>query len=244
MTDQRTPVRSYSTNFELDEDPISEGGMWLNGRKDGIDWIDVISKNGEAFGAVSRMGVAGAPRRAGQPRVRGSRPDRRLRRSDRGAHGRMGQEPARQGHGLQPEPDGRLLPGSPDPPAPHDDAEQLHRLRGVLALPQDRGRLRGDRALGRRDRRLVTSLQRRVGAEYGVEDGDVIEATIEGNVLKGFINGVEVISADDDATTRARRASASTSASATPTSTTDSRRSRSTPTTTERSARARARTGA
>ena len=31
--------------------------MWLNGRKDGIDWIDVISKNGECFGAVSRMGV-------------------------------------------------------------------------------------------------------------------------------------------------------------------------------------------
>jgi hypothetical protein len=57
MTDQRKPVRSYSTNFELDEDPISEGGMWLNGRKDGIDWIDVISKNGEAFGAVSRMGI-------------------------------------------------------------------------------------------------------------------------------------------------------------------------------------------
>ena len=42
MTDQRIPVRSYSTNFELDENPISEGGMWLNGRKDGIDWIDVI----------------------------------------------------------------------------------------------------------------------------------------------------------------------------------------------------------
>ena len=50
-----TLVRSYSTDFEHDEDPISEGGMWLNGRKDGIDWIDVISKNGECFGAVSRM---------------------------------------------------------------------------------------------------------------------------------------------------------------------------------------------
>src|SRR5712691_6277374 len=57
MADQR-PVRSYVTNFELDEDPISEGGMWLNGRKDGIDWIDVISGNGVAYGAVSRMGVA------------------------------------------------------------------------------------------------------------------------------------------------------------------------------------------
>ena len=60
MTDHAprgTLVRSYSTDFELDEDPISEGGMWLNGCKDGIDWINVISRNGECYGAVSRMGV-------------------------------------------------------------------------------------------------------------------------------------------------------------------------------------------
>ena len=43
-----------------------------------------------------------------------------------------------------------------------------------------------------------TSLQRRVGPQYGVKDGDLVEATIVGNVLKGFINGVEVISATDD----------------------------------------------
>ena len=35
-------------------------------------------------------------------------------------------------------------------------------------------------------------------SNIGVEDGDLIEATIEGNVLKGFINGVEMISAVDD----------------------------------------------
>ena len=43
-----------------------------------------------------------------------------------------------------------------------------------------------------------TSLARHVGAEFGVKDGDVVEATIEGDVLKGYINGVEVISATDD----------------------------------------------
>ena len=51
------PVRSYSTDFERDENPISEGGMWLNGRKDGIDWIDVVSKDGVGYGEASRMGV-------------------------------------------------------------------------------------------------------------------------------------------------------------------------------------------
>ena len=43
-----------------------------------------------------------------------------------------------------------------------------------------------------------TSLQRREGPEYGVKDGDVIEATIEGNVIKGFINGEEKITVTDD----------------------------------------------
>jgi hypothetical protein len=43
-----------------------------------------------------------------------------------------------------------------------------------------------------------TSLQRHTGAQYGVEDGDVIEATIDGDAIKGFINGVEVISVTDD----------------------------------------------
>ena len=43
-----------------------------------------------------------------------------------------------------------------------------------------------------------TSLRKLIGPQYGVKDGDVIEATVHGNVLKGFINGVEVISATDD----------------------------------------------
>src|SRR5215467_5460333 len=46
--------RSYTTRFPLDEDPISEGGKWVNGGKDGIDWYNVITKNGVAYGAVSR----------------------------------------------------------------------------------------------------------------------------------------------------------------------------------------------
>src|SRR5262249_26630003 len=53
-TDQRQPKRSYSTRFQLDEDPISEGGKWINGGNDGIDWFNVITKNGVAYGAVTQ----------------------------------------------------------------------------------------------------------------------------------------------------------------------------------------------
>src|SRR5207248_8886389 len=55
---ERVAVRSYSTDFELDETPISEGGMWLNGRKDGVDWADVVAKGGVAYGGETRMDVA------------------------------------------------------------------------------------------------------------------------------------------------------------------------------------------
>jgi hypothetical protein len=43
-----------------------------------------------------------------------------------------------------------------------------------------------------------TSLKKHTGAQYGVKDGDQVEATISGNVIKGYVNGVEVISATDN----------------------------------------------
>ena len=81
------------------------------------------------------------------------------------------------------------------------------------------------------------SLARRVGYEFGVESGDVIEATIIGNVIKGYINGVEMITATDD--TYARRGAGSRlqlRRRRTPTSTTGSRISKWRRTTTEKDA--------
>ena len=53
MTDHApkgTLVRSYSTDFEPDENPVSEGGIWINGLKEGIDWADCIVQNGRIHG--------------------------------------------------------------------------------------------------------------------------------------------------------------------------------------------------
>jgi len=41
---------TYTTNFPLTEDPISEGGKWINGKKDGVDWANVRTTPGFAFG--------------------------------------------------------------------------------------------------------------------------------------------------------------------------------------------------
>jgi hypothetical protein len=44
---------SYSTNFPLTENPISEGGRWINGASVGLDWKNCQTTPGLAFGTQS-----------------------------------------------------------------------------------------------------------------------------------------------------------------------------------------------
>jgi len=44
---------SYTTNFSLTENPISEGGKWISGKATGLDWSDVRTTPGFAFGTQS-----------------------------------------------------------------------------------------------------------------------------------------------------------------------------------------------
>ena len=46
----RSP-RVYATSFSADEVPVSEQGQWVNGRAVGLDWKDVSTRSGVAFGA-------------------------------------------------------------------------------------------------------------------------------------------------------------------------------------------------
>jgi hypothetical protein len=41
------PSRTYSTNFSLAESPISEGGIWINGSTTGLDWGYVSTTAGQ-----------------------------------------------------------------------------------------------------------------------------------------------------------------------------------------------------
>src|ERR1700751_2175310 len=51
-------ARSYATRFTADESPIAEGGVWLNGRDDGIDWANILTEDGLAHGESIPMVVA------------------------------------------------------------------------------------------------------------------------------------------------------------------------------------------
>jgi hypothetical protein len=45
--------KSYTTSFSLAEDPLSEGENWINGGTAGLDWANVQTVPGLAFGAQS-----------------------------------------------------------------------------------------------------------------------------------------------------------------------------------------------
>ena len=52
---------TYSTSFPSTENPISEGGKWVNGKTVGVDWNDVKTTPGKAFASIL-SGFNGASR--------------------------------------------------------------------------------------------------------------------------------------------------------------------------------------
>jgi hypothetical protein len=163
------PVRSYTTRFQHDEDPISEGG------KDGIDWYNVVTRNGVAHGTVSK-GAYTDPT-ALLAGTWGKNQTVKARVFSRSQTEKYYQEvEIRLRSTLSP-----------------------HRCTGYevfwrcLKTPNAYAEIvRWNGKVGD-----WTPLKKHTGAQFGVKDGDLVEATIVGNVIKGYVNGVEVISTTD-----------------------------------------------
>ena len=51
-------AQRYTTNFPLTENPISEGGEWINGGVVGLDWTNLSTTPGFTFG--TQPGTAGS----------------------------------------------------------------------------------------------------------------------------------------------------------------------------------------
>lgn len=192
--------RSYSTRFERDENPISEGGMWLNGKTDGIDWADVITKDGRAYGAVTRMAVA--EKRVEQATLGAGVSGTSLPEGDyddptavlagdwgRNQHVKARVFSERPTNEYFQEVEIRLR--SEIRPNWCSGYEVFWRClkteEGYAEIVRWNGKV-GD----------FTSLNKLIGAEYGVKDGDEVEAHIVGGHISGIVNGREVISATDD----------------------------------------------
>ena len=196
---KKTPVRSYKTEFKKNETPISEGGLWLNGRKDGIDWCDVLVKDGVAFGEVSRNQVA----------------ERRAEQATLGAGAATGaavgdyDDPTAVLTGQWgPNQYGKVKVFSRNQTDKYFQEVQI-RLRHNMkpnfcngyevffrVLDTDAGYaeiVRWNGPVGG-----WTSLKKLIGKKFGVKDGAIIEASIVGSVITGYLNGVEMISVVDD----------------------------------------------
>jgi hypothetical protein len=193
-------VRSYSTRFQLNENPISESGMWLSGKRDGIDFADVVTSNGLARGGATRMAVA--ERRVEQGNLESSTPGAAVPEGDyddpaavlTGTWGRNQHAKA------------RVFSRNPT----EDYFQEVEiRLRSTITphsstgyevfwrcLKTDTGYAEIVRWNGKVGD--WTSLARKQGPQFGVQDGDLVEATMVGNVIRSFINGVEVLSVTDD----------------------------------------------
>jgi hypothetical protein len=196
MTD-RTPVRSYTTNFEVDEDPISENGMWLNGKKDAIDFSDCVVSNGFVHGGPSRM--QNLEKRSEQGN---------LGEEDEAPVGDYDDPTAVLTGEWGPNQHGKATAHVENPTEEWFQEVQI-RLRHTLKPNSISGYeiffrcLKGELGYAEivRWNGAVgdwTSLQRQEGPEFGVGHGDVIEATIEGDVITGYINGEAKITATDD----------------------------------------------
>jgi len=170
-----TTSRTYTTDFPLAENPISEGGKWINGAAVGLDWSNVQTTHGLAFD------VSGAGYNDGTALLAGSwGPDQTVQvtvhctnqssaiyqeveirlRSSLSAHVATGYEV-----------NARCLRGDP--------ASYLYIVRWNGPF--------GD----------FTTLAGATGAQYGVTDGDVLKATIIGQVITVYVNGNQMMTFTD-----------------------------------------------
>jgi len=167
--------RSYATAFPLTENPISEGGNWINGQTDGLDWHDMSTTPGLAIGHQS-----GASYTDGTALLTGT---------------------------WGPTQTVEAVVQAVNPKDSCYQEVEL-RLRSALTPHSCTGYEISFKATKTSSAYLIivrwngpvgdfTYLVNTSGAQYGVTEGDVVKATIVGDVITAYLNGVEVGTATD-----------------------------------------------
>jgi hypothetical protein len=171
------PARSYATRFPRDESSLSEGGLWTGGQTSGLDWCDVATVSGLAYGlevtdrrryddAVALLTGPWAPNQTVQATVHCEHPN-----------GKAWEEVEL-----------RLRSSL----APHVATGYEINFRCLKTKDAYSEIVRWDGPVTK-----FTYLSQHTGARFGVVDGDVVKATIVGNVITVFLNGVEINRATD-----------------------------------------------
>jgi chitodextrinase len=159
----------YSTTFPLTENPISEGGNWINGKANGIDWGDVQTTPGLAFGTNS-----------------GGYADSTALLSGNWGPNQMAQatvHSVNQTDSLYEEVELRLRSTI----SAHSNTGYEINFRCSKTANAYSQVVRWNGPLGN-----FTYLMSNGGAQYGVTNKDVVKATMIGNVITVYINGVQI----------------------------------------------------
>lgn len=172
---------SYTTNFAETEQRLSERGKWITGKSSGIDWADVRTGIGLAYGTEPGDEKGDAAYDDSTALLTGT-------------------------WGADQTVEAEVRSIKPN----DDDFEEVElRLRSSLASHNATGYevlfrcsktenayasiVRWDGRLGK-----FTYLRQEKGPKFGVADGDLVKATAVGNVITGYINGAQVIQAVDN----------------------------------------------
>ncbi|HLZ30731.1 MAG TPA: carbohydrate-binding protein [Chloroflexota bacterium] len=173
-------VDPYTTSFPATENPISEGGAWLNGKAVGVDWHDVRTTPGSAFGTQDGT-VGGTAAYADSTAI---------------LNGTFGPDQEASATVINNDTGGDW------------NAEVELRLRSTMTPRSSTGyeitfRARRDGsaycgvarwngALGN-----FTSLANQSGTQCAISTGDVIRATIIGSTITGYRNGTPIFQVSD-----------------------------------------------
>jgi hypothetical protein len=168
-------TRTYTTLFPLTENPISEGGSWINGQTDGIDWHDMSTTPGLAIGHQS-----GASYTDGTALLTGSWGPTQT--AEAVVHASHPQDDCYQEVEL------RLRSAvAPHTCTGYEISFKATKTSGAYLII-----VRWNGAVGD-----FTYLLDVSGAQYGVTEGDVVKATISGDVITAYLNGATVGTATD-----------------------------------------------
>jgi hypothetical protein len=167
---------NYTTNFPNTENPISEGNNWTNGKAVGLDWADVATIPGLAYGTESGSGGYDDSTAI----LNGTwGPDQTVEATVHSVH---------QTEKLYEEVEIRLRSAI----TAHKNTGYEINFRCLKTGAAYTQIVRWNGPLGN-----FTYVASKNGAQYGVTEGDVVKATIVGNVITVYINGNQVLQATD-----------------------------------------------
>ena len=166
MKPKPTHPATYSTRFPLTENPISDNGHWINGKTTALDWGDVSTTPGLA------IGHAGPARYADATAL---------------LTGTWGPDQSAEATVYA----GKTF-GSPEVELRLRSSLSAHVATGYEISNSVSNEASAYLIIVRWNGRLAdfTYLANLHGQEYGVKTGDVVKATIVGNVITAFKNGV------------------------------------------------------